>query len=399
MKNIKNILKSVSAFLYIANFTSCNVQESGHYTNLQHIGTQAVSFTSVISDTLRLDAGNTSLEGQWLMRDSLIYFADNYVAGIKTYSTDGVYKETNITQGRGPDEMLSTAWCSAIDQYNGTFVFQDKNSALQIFSSDGKHKVLDTRSAWFTQLGDNFGKSEWRELKQKPDPEIPQMYEYRYECDRMLSYNGSVILPVTTEHVDYNGFAKSAKASEYWRDSYIFITFNAEDIADTKHLFGHYPPVYHKKNIPAFSEYDFCFLDKERLLVSFAADPDMYIMKLDGTVENSVGFADKNISCDYPQTRTFIDYEENVRAHREKYGYYGRLSHCGGFIFRTCRCDSGIWKLQVYDESTFDMVGNIELGIKPLEIIGFHDGYFYAYRDIDLHKEEFILLRFRIGKS
>ena len=398
MKNIKNILKSVSAIL-LASFTSCKVSECGNYSNLQHIGIQAVSFTSVISDTLRLDAGNTSLEGQWHMRDSLIYFVDKYVVGVKIYSAEGQYEGSRIIQGRGPDEMLSTAWCSAIDQYNQTFVFQDKNCALQIYSSDGEHKILDTRSAWFTQLGDNFGEYEWWKLKQKPDPEIPQMYEYRYECDRMHSYKSSIILPITTEHIDYNGFEKSARASEYWRDSYIFITFNAEDIADTKHLFGHYPPVYHKKNIPAFSEYDFCFLDNERLLVSFAADPDMYIMKLDGTVENSDGFADKNISCDYPQTRTFKEYEENVSAHREKYGYYGRLSHCGGFIFRTCRCDSGIWKLQVYDESTFDMVGNIELGIKPLEIIGFYDDYFYAYYDIDLHTEEFILLRFQLSKS
>lgn len=392
MMKIVGLIFSVSVFF----LCGCAGKGDGAYFGIGHYGTKSVVYTSVKVDTLRFGAQHTSLEGQWLMRDSILYFIDRYVVGVKAYSLEGEYLGEHIKQGRGPDEVLCASWVSAIDEPGGNFVFHDTNCAVQVFTPDTFRKLVDSEAAWFMKLGEGFGEGSWQDLLHNPDPEIPQMYEYRFDCGRMLSADGQVILPVTTEHVSYNGYNVSSGAKDYWRHSYIFITFDPDDIAGTKHLFGHYPPVYHRKNIPAFSEYDFCFLDSGRLLVGFAADPLIYIMDTDGNIVGSLGFRDAYIKGDYPQTRTFDAYERNCRKIRTGNGYYGRMSHCGGLVFRTCRRDDGTWMLQVYDDRTFDMVGDISLGDRDIEIVGEYGGHYWAYCDVDLAAEEFVMLRFSL---
>ncbi len=370
---------------------SCR-QKGGPYDGVNTFGSKSITINTLAFDTLRIDARYTSLSGQWHIKDSLLCFVDEYAVGVKEYDLDGHFVGEHIRQGKGPDEVLSASFISTFDKTTGDFVMEDSNCFIHRFSKDYK-KLFTLDKAWFTALNPNFGDKSWADLYNNPDPEVPEMYEYNFVCGRMQSVDSEVILPVITEHVSYNGYDRRHNKG-FWTDSYIFIRFNPEDIASSKVLFGHYPPVYLKRNIPAFSKYDFC-ADENGIIVTFAADPRIFIMGYDGDITGSFGFPEDGISGDYPATSSFEEYESNRMRMMKEYGFYDRLARCGDYIFRTCRLDNSIGTiLQIYDGS-YDLVGRIPVS-DGFEVIGEYNGIYYAYSRLDLDSEQFILLTFKI---
>lgn len=77
------------------------------YDSVEHFGKENIVRTSLVFDTLRLDAQYTSLSGQWHMKDSLLCFVDEYAVGIKEYDLSGHFMGEHIRQGKGPEEVLA----------------------------------------------------------------------------------------------------------------------------------------------------------------------------------------------------------------------------------------------------------------------------------------------------
>lgn len=370
---------------------ACHRQTSP-YDNLKTYGQKNIVHTSLSFDTLRLDAQYTSMSGQWHLNDSLLCFVDEYAVGVKEYNLGGEFVGEYIRQGKGPDEIISASFCSAFDKTNGEFILEDSNCFMHKFTKDYK-KIFSLNKAWFTALSPGFESKEWTDLYNNPDPEVPEMYEYNFVCERMQAIDSEVMMPIVTEHVHYNGYDRRYNKG-FWTDSYIFIRFHLEDVAGSKVIFGHYPPVYSEKNIPAFSKYDFC-ADKDGIIVTFAADPRIFIMDFDGKVIGAFGFPEEGISGRYPETSSFDEYEAKFKKMMVTYGYYDRLIKCGDYIFRTCRLDndSGTM-LQIYDID-YNLVGDVPIG-EGFDIIGKYAGTYYAYQRVDLDAEQFILLKFSI---
>lgn len=389
MKERRLFILAVLVILYAA--SSCH-QEHGPYDGVETYGTKNITIVSLPFDTMRVDAKYTSLSGQWHIKDSVLCFVDEYAVGVKEYDLDGNFIGEHIRQGKGPNEVLAASFISTFDKVTGDFVMEDANCFIYRFSKDYK-KLFSLDRAWFTALSPNFGEKGWSDLYNNPDPEVPEMYEYNFECDRMRSVDSEVIMPVITEHVSYNGYDRRL-GKGFWTDSYIFIRFRPEDVASSKVLFGHYPPVYSKRNIPAFSKYDFC-VDENGIIVTFAADSRIFMMDYDGNVTGSFGFPEEGISGDYPATSSFEEYESKRKRMMEEKGFYDRLARCGDYIFRTCRLDRSAGTiLQIYD-GNYDLVGRVPVG-DGFEVIGEYDGTYYAYNSLDLDFEQFILLNFKI---
>ncbi|MGM9738756.1 MAG: DUF1573 domain-containing protein [Candidatus Cryptobacteroides sp.] len=372
----------------------CGCGKGSPYDGIPHLGEKNVSLTYVQSDTLRIDGRFTSLSGEWFIRDSVLLFIDRYSVGVKEFTFDGQFTGEHIRQGRGPDELISPAFSTALDETDGSLVFQDSNCWVARFDRDYR-RVLYCSQPWFAMLDSGFSERDWSELYLRPDPETPEMYEYNYICERNKAAGHRLYIPVTTEHTQFNGFEKASNSRRYWCESYIFISFNPDDIAGTRHLFGHYPPAYRKRNIPVFGDYDFC-LKEDGLIVSFAADPNLYIIDYEGNPISSFGSAESGIKGDYPSTKSFREYEDAYKKQRSEYGHYGRIARCGGYVFRTCRLDGSAGSiLQIYEESSFDLVGRIPVK-EGFEVIGECGGTFLARQRVDLDKEEFVLVKFRL---
>ncbi len=367
----------------------------GPYDDIKHFGKENIICTSLVCDTLRLDAQYTSLSGQWHMKDDIICFVDEYAVGVKEYDHKGHFIGEHIRQGKGPDEVLAASFISTFDKSTGDFIMQDSNCFMHRFSKDYK-KQFSLNRAWFTALSPNYGdlgNKAWYDLYNHPDPEVPEMYEYNFECNRMQAIDSVVIIPTITEHINYNGYG-NRNSKRFWTDSYIFIRFRPEAVESSKVIFGHYPPVYHKRNIPVFSNYDF-YAEKDGLAVTFAADPRIFLMDYDGNVTGSFGFSEKGISGQFPETTSFEEYDSKYKKMRKEHGYYDRLVKCGDFIFRTCRLDKAAGTiLQIY-YGDYNLVGRVPVS-DGFEMIGEYDSTYYAYDSLDLDSEQFIFLSFSI---
>lgn len=333
--------------------------------------------------------------GQWLMRDSVLMFVDKFAVGVKEYSLDGTFLNEHIRQGRGPDEMICPPHVSAIDECSGDLTMQDQNGVIVRFDRNYEKAEDNDYTAWFNELDTTFLSLDWKLLYDHPDPEIPQMYEYNFECRRMRAKGGMTFLPVITEHAHYNGYSRADKARKFWREAYTFISFDPDDIAGTKHLFGHYPPVYRSRNLPVFATYDF-YLQDSTVVVGFAADLNLYVMDFDGNILKSFGFEEDGVGNEWPQTKNFEQYESSRLRLLKEYGRYGRISHCGRYIFRNCKLpgDRG-WRLQIYEDDGYDLIGIIDTD-DELDVLGSYDGTIYASCGVDLDAEQFKIVKFRI---
>lgn len=387
----KRMITILATLATLCSVSSCH-NEPGPYDGIVARGAKKITINSLTFDTLRVDAKYTSLSGQWHMKDSILCFVDEYAVGVKEYDLEGNFLGDHIRQGNGPDEVIAPSFISTFDKTTGDFVMEDSNCFIYRFSKDYK-KLFTLDKAWFTALSQNFGNKGWSDLYNNPDPEVPEMYEYNFECARMQSVDSEVIMPVITEHVSYNGYDRRYNKG-FWKDSYIFIRFRPEKIASSKVLFGHYPPIYSKRNIPAFSKYDFC-ADEKGVIVTFAADSRIFIMDYEGNIAGSFGFPEDGISGNYPATSSFEEYESKRKKMMEQYGFYDRLARCGDYIFRTCHLDKSAGTiLQIYD-GNYDLVGRVPVG-DGFEVIGECNGTYYAYNSLDLDSEQFIIITFRI---
>lgn len=368
---------------------SCS--DRNDYDSLKHYGKKKIEVRKLSFNPFSIDASETSLSGQWLMKDSIIYFIDKYAVDCRLYDTNGNFLSDRIKQGRGPNEMICPASVSSFDNEGNLFVYNN-NSQFCMYSPSFIKK-FETKSAWWLPFDNLPNSLNANDLLRHPDPSNPQIYELNSISRGLHSQNDTLYIPIETSHVAFNGFVSSAYSRKFWKYSYILMSFKYNDLLHSYNIFGHYPPIYYKHNIPVFSTYSFT-VAANKLYVSFAADPNIYVMSLNGKLLYSIGFPEKGISGKYPQTKTFDEFEGNFSEQREKYGYYASICSWKGFLFRTCKLDNGKWKLQIYNG--YDMIGDVSID-NPLYIFGSYNGFFYCYVNVDLDREQFKLVKFKLG--
>lgn len=122
-------------------------------------------------------------------------------------------------------------------------------------------------------------------------------------------------------------------------------------------MFGHYPPIFRERNIPAFSLLSFD-TEKDYLYCSYGADSLIYVRDYNGKLIKSIGFAASSIVGKYPETETFEEYSSNHRRHEKKYGYYKQIKMANNHLFRSYKKDGDVgYGLQIYKNN--DLIGDI----------------------------------------
>ena len=389
MKISNLILSLIPTLIVAALLPGC--ETNSPYDSIERRGKDLATDTkdsNLSVDSIYVDGAMTSLSGHWILRDSSLYFFDKYSVGLKAFSLDGRFLYERIKEGRGPDEMLSPAWCVALDGENGNFIVHGNENELS--SIDRHYVVKPITRTWCTSISPKFGKKDWVDLYEHPDPAVPQMYEYNFVCNRIAVHGNRIIIPVITEHVSYNGYEKNTK--DFWKNSRIFLSFDMDDLQGTCKIFGRYPPVYRHSNIPVFAAYDFAIAGDE-IYVTFAADPRIYVLDMDGKPLYSFGKASDRISGRYPTTHSFSQYEKEREKTLGKHGYYSRIFVSGDTVLRTCHTDDGEWILQHYTGS--DYAGSFRTGL-PLEILGKIGDCYYAFARVDVENERFVFVKFKI---
>lgn len=357
------------------------------YDNVCHKGIKSVRITNITADTVCIDGSSTSLEGEWALHNGRLYFTDYNLVGIKEFDLNGGFVARHIHSGRGPNEWMMPFVVSCFDSDNN-LIGIDGSWNMIIFDSTYK-KVI----APFPYLSDlKYNRQDWSRLLFHPDVDESHMYEFNVDSRDVKILGGELIIPIVTEHVNFNGYDIGCNAEDFWRNSYLYIFIDLKKRI-TGNKFGHYPLVYTTRNIPVFSKYSFD-VSEDKLYTSFAADSLIYVRDSLGAPIYTIGYGSSAVKDDYPETRTFDIFREKYQDYLKRYSYYQNLKIVGSYIFRSYKYqgDEG-YGLQVY--FNYDLIGDIKTAM-PVFVIGTCNDLFYAALPADLENDCFRLIKFKL---
>ena len=357
------------------------------YSGIIHRGQKDIAIREVSLDTLFVDGSHTSLDGEWHLNGDKLYFIDRSLVGVKEFALDGQYIGSHIERGRGPNEVLQSMLAGDFTGI-GDFVAMDRGWTVSLFNKDFEKK----KSYLLFEDLDNDAQV-WDDLMKNPDPEEHRMYEFFINSKSIRFLKDQIIIPVITEHVDYNGFYKTANSQNFWLESYNFLMIDIEN-GKTGKLFGHYPPIFRESNMPAFSLLNFDTGDGY-LYCSYGADSLIYVRDIEGKLVKCMGFAASSVKGEYPETSTFEEYSQYSMQHRKKYGYYKQIKAVNGYLFRSYKKDGDAgYGLQIYKGE--NLVGDVDFA-EELYVIGYAEGFYYGVLPVDMEAVRFRIVRFKLN--
>ena len=250
-QTMERIMKWAVALIATSLLSGCG-GNSYHpeFQGLPHKGRHTVTVIGLHIDTLFIDGSSTSLMGDWIQKGDRLYFVDQSLCGLRCFDLNGEYLGRHIRSGRGPNEWPSSFVKAKF--HRDELVAVDGNWFFTVYDSS------------YVRQGEPFnllesyglGNSGWQDLLRHPDVEAPAMYEYNLEASNIVKAGDMFVIPVVTEHVNYNGLSRTSNSRDFWRRSYTFMRLDVHG-GGTTELFGHYPEIYTEKNIPIFASYSF----------------------------------------------------------------------------------------------------------------------------------------------
>lgn len=342
----------------------------------------------VIVDTIRIDASATSLRGEWDIRDDRLFFTDYALVGIREYSSEGIFIKRHIEKGRGPGES-PTPFNTVCFGHDRCLYSLDQSWFYSVY--DSTFTVIVSRYRFLSET--NYNKGDWNRLLLHPDPEIDNMYEFNLDVRDMRPIgDGQVLVPVYTEHAIFNAYA-SINHRSYWKNSYLFMIVDpgSERIVSK---FGHFPPIYQKRRIPAFYKYGFDVGD-DGIYVSFAADSLIYVFDRTSLMPTKAfGCSFAGFNDHFPESRSFDDYASSFRDLQSEYGWFGRIMLDGNRIFRSYKlAGKAGYGVQIYED--YALVSDIHFNEEP-SVIGRIGSYYYISVPVDTVNDQFVFYRFMV---
>ena len=371
--------------LLLLGAVSCHNSMNMEYEGIPFLGSIEERNVRFFADTLAVDASATSTDGEWFLHNGRLFFLDHNMVGIKEYDLEGNYLTHHIRRGRGPGENPAPFFCGVMETQGFTgfdqgWFIKQYDTEFELINSFRYEEDLKVKASTINRL------------LLRPDPENPLMYEMNLMSKKMVKRGARIILPIVTEHVRYNGYNKRSRAKRFWNESYIFMEIDSE-LKKTGHLFGHYPPVYHNSNIPAFSDYYFD-LKNDSLYVAFAADPNIYVFGRNNKLLFAFGYDALEQQAAYPETVSFEEYETRFRADRSEYGYYTGLLISGEYVFRTYKKQNNMgYGIQIYEGTKY--IGEMHFK-EEVRLIDYSGGILYLALPPDIDKDEMIIVKTKI---
>lgn len=385
----------ILSYLVLLCATSCvqktNIKEE--YENLGKLGGVASEERNIIYvDTLKISSSETSLKGHWSIMDNKLCFADGYIVKVIMYDTLGNKLSSFFSRGRGPREFLSPP-LSFFPLENGNYFYSDSDQFLYIVSPCPEFEKLTETNLLRAVLPLHNTEDHINNLLKNPDPEDYAMYEICLQSRDFIEYKGSVLFPVTTDHIKFNGYER-AFSGNFYKYAYNIMSLDTSNL-NINRLFCRYPVVYESKNIPNFKN---CHMstDGKYLYVGFEAEPNIYIYDENFEIIGYFGEPVSEINTDYPETSTYDQSCKLNKTHRMEHGYYSYVSHYGEFLFREYIVPGGAKGIQIYDGH--NLVCSQLLKDSDFTVIGYIYPYYYAVMDCNLDNEEYSIVKFLIEK-
>lgn len=308
---------------------------------------------------------DSSGTGKILINKDKLLFADELFNVIYECDLNGDFKKIVAEKGKGPRDI---AGCGYFIESKDGYILTTKNWIVSEMSNNWERKNL---------FSINFPLAHsLKEVRNNPSCEYIGIYELDIFCKNICEFdNDHLLIPITTEHFKLNGYGTNSE--EYYKNSYILGIVNKEKGIVEK-MIGHRPDVYRKnKYIPNFNWFSFTII-KNEIIVSFAADPKIYVLNKKGENLYKYGFSGKNMKIDYKCTTNPNIALKNTQEDFIKYDYYNSIKYIKetGLLFRTYKNRSKDHDgMQIYKDCS--LIADIEVP-KNFRISGYANGVYYA---------------------
>jgi hypothetical protein len=152
-------------------------------------------------DTIKIDGYYTSLLGKWITLNNTLAFLDASIVPINLFDTTGKFLHSIFDKGRGPKELTSPAF-AYIKLTDNRYFYSNLSQEFKLV--DSCNNIVENKS--FLQMMFNADSISMDIIYNNPNYSMKSIYEINFT--EPIYFNNTIIHPITTEHMKYNGYFK-----------------------------------------------------------------------------------------------------------------------------------------------------------------------------------------------
>lgn len=352
-----------------------------HESNIIHVGENHSGHCLVEVDTTFVCLENSSGEGNFYLKDSIITFVDVRNCTFYDMNLDGQLIESYFGKGRGENEIGLVMYAYPIENdplNRGVIV--DQNGLVTIF--DRKNRKIDYSKKM------NFGKVNGRHDQYKS----PGLYNIIDFTDLGVSFyldsDSLLIFPAGIN--DHVAASPDRIDDERYEKGAILGKLNLSTM-EVDRVLGRFPEIYKHKPMPHLEFFQYV-ISNGLLYVDHAVDSLIYVYKYPDDLQYTMGYECSRFDRDYTSTRT-IDQGENFYRDMQHVGVNSGLlfcpennTLCRTYLKNMMTCESG---MQIYKNN--DLIADVEMPAY-FKLLGYRDGFYYGVRLTPVEDPEFTYL-------
>lgn len=362
--NLKIKISYLCLYLGIL-FSSCGNNNSNKIYKNEYTHKVNIKYTEFKCKKYKLKGFDSSGVGKIVINNNKILYMDDIFNVVYRCNLKGYFENIVVERGKGPKDIIG---CGYYTKTKSNYFFITKNGAVSKMN-----KSWEREKVYMINLPI---KHTVEEITYNPSLEYTGIYELNMESKNICDYDSdNLLIPIITDHFKINGFGTNS--DKFYKESYMFGIMN-KNTGEVNRMIGHRSDIYLKKKyIPNFNWFSFTKINN-RIYVSFAADPKIQIMDLDGKNVARFGIKGKDMNTNYRETKIPQIALDNCSRDLVEFDYYRNLKFIPetNLLFRTYKKQlKDKDGMQIYKNKTLIGDVNVPLGFR---IVGYAKGKYYA---------------------
>jgi hypothetical protein len=365
-----------SIVLTIFLFASCDKKRELY--NSKFCGKTNLNIESVNLEKIQLDSIATSFEGEFLLSENCLFFADRRFSWIYKFDINGNLLKKGFGKGKGPNEIAGGIKKTIIMSDDNLLALTTSNYLYKI--SPNLNEIL--RKKIKIERKNNFRSS-------KPPITNPSYYSFIHNRINMIELDSLLFYNIRIEHPRFNCIKHT---EEFYANSHIIANIDLK-IGKPLNAMGEYPPSFDENPIHQFNFSYFDKINNQKIIVGFGCDSLLYVYNKDFVLDKVFGGEGKHMNTKYRELKSYSEYKQYYLEEEEEKGYYLSVKSFNNILFRSYRKGKHNYDgLQIYQRET--LIADIEVP-KGFRVFGKYKDWYYA-EVIDEQKENLDIYRFKV---
>lgn len=371
---------SVYMFVFLLSVVSCKEENK-----VIHVGENRAGLYRMEMDTIRVNLGDSSGEGNFYLKDSIITFVDHTNCTFYDLNLQGQLVRSYFGKGHGKNELSGVMDAYPIENdalHRGIII--DQGYLATVFDRENRNLIYSKKL--------DFG----RVKGGSNDYKSPGLYGVAddFGITLYLESDSVVILPVTiNRHKEVNPDGIDGKRYE---EGAIFGKLNLNTMK-VEEVTGKFPEIFKHKPMPHLESFQYV-ISNDLLYVNHGVDSLIYVYKFPDDLQYTMGYECAGIDRDYTCTEEMDD-GDILKNDIKHVGINTGLLFCpeNNTLCRSYikSMTTGASGMQIYKNN--DLIADVEVP-SYFKLLGYRGGCYYGARlipDEDVDSTYLILYRIK----